>query len=83
MDTDSLVAAAREALVREAGTQEAHGHLETVEEIGPDFDLMKVDDVTRWVIAGAIEKAAKRKLADHVICDAQVLADLFPEVDAD
>ncbi|MDO4888408.1 MAG: hypothetical protein Q3979_06865 [Actinomycetaceae bacterium] len=65
MDHILAFEAARAALQRE-GVEEATGQ----------FSLELVDDVTRWVVAVAIESAAKTKIADAEIAAAATVGDL-------
>ncbi len=66
MDTKDPVQAAQEALA-----------FEGYENVSPEFELMQVDTVTRWVAAVAMEKASGRKFHDEQIQEARTLADLL------
>ena len=87
MDYSTALTAAREALARdsygispEEGADSTRSDRASRIEIGPDFRLDQVDDVTRWVIAVALEAASDRKIKDHIVCEASTLAELIAEV---
>ena len=66
METKDPIQAAQEALA-----------FEGYENVSADFDLARVDAVTRWVAAVAMEKALGQKFTDERIQEADTLADLL------